>query len=213
MVLRVKGCFNGVSTKILSLHAKVKKFHKELVDSSSRNRKRLAQKGTPPGEALECSKPRTSDEHHVSYCTQQSSSFSEHCTRPSSEGDVQSYPQMPHPVIHHSLRPHPLKRNFPRSAFLKRRRLLSHLEPARRLWIHAANAARLVATFYANILDSRTKHPSPPCTYEGFPPLPSRCLADARIRFKEFIQKLSRLVDEAARDGAYDEESDDEDEV
>ncbi|KAI0824560.1 hypothetical protein BC628DRAFT_1378351, partial [Trametes gibbosa] len=28
---RVKGCFNGVSTKIQSLHAKVKKFHKDLI--------------------------------------------------------------------------------------------------------------------------------------------------------------------------------------
>ncbi|KAI0824570.1 hypothetical protein BC628DRAFT_421176 [Trametes gibbosa] len=113
---------------------------------------------------------------------------------------LKSHSLKPHPVIHHSLRPHPLKRNFPRSAFLKRRRLLSHLEPARRLWIHAANAARLVATFYANILDSRTKHPSPLHARTKVSRLcPSRCLADAaafvsRSSSRSFPDWLMRLL-------------------
>ncbi|KAI0824579.1 hypothetical protein BC628DRAFT_1503578 [Trametes gibbosa] len=233
---RVKGCFNGVSTKILSLHAKVKKFHKELVDSSSRNRKRLAAEGYPQGLAKLLSAQNRERQMSIMSLTVPNSRpvFSEHCTRPSSEGDVQSYPQMvcsPTPLPQTPPPQIPLPQAPPRDTSLppspppqtelpqerlpetppspiSSRACEASLDPRR----ECRAARRDVLCQYSR--QSYEASVASPCTYEGFPPLPLALpRGRRRIRFKEFIQKLSRLVDEAARDGPYDEESEDEDEV
>ncbi|KAI0824563.1 hypothetical protein BC628DRAFT_1420009 [Trametes gibbosa] len=233
---RVKGCWNGVTAKILSLHAEVEILRDELVDSSSRNRKRLAAEGYPQGLAKLLSAQNRERQMSIMSLTVPNSRpvFSEHCTRPSSEGDVQSYPQMvcsPTPLPQTPPPQIPLPQAPPRDTSLppspppqtelpqerlpetppspiSSRACEASLDPRR----ECRAARRDVLCQYSR--QSYEASVASPCTYEGFPPLPLALpRGRRRIRFKEFIQKLSRLVDEAARDGPYDEESEDEDEV
>ncbi|KAI0824581.1 hypothetical protein BC628DRAFT_421463 [Trametes gibbosa] len=141
--------------------------------------------------------------------------FSEHCTRPSSEGDVQSCPQMvcsPTPLPQTPPPQIPLPQAPPRDTSLppspppqtelpqerlpetppspiSSRACEASLDPRR----ECRAARRDVLCQYSR--QSYEASVASPCTYEGFPPLP---LARHRIRFKELIEELARMMDEAA---------------
>ncbi|KAI0822402.1 hypothetical protein BC628DRAFT_1364502 [Trametes gibbosa] len=204
---RVRGCWNGVTKKILSLQADVETLYDELIDNSSRNRKRLAAAGYAQGLAKLLSAQNQERQMSImSLAVPGGRSVSlKHL------GVDKSYPKGRLPDATHSHttpsvstpQTELLQERLPQTppSAISSRTSEASLDPRR----ECRAARRDILCQCARQLCGASV--ASPCTYEGFSPLPLTLPRGRhRIRFKELIQEMARMMDE---DDTYCEDDED----